>query len=80
MSISTYYKLPIKPRMIAHGRITLEEETAWRQKMMEYADSAEAKLEHARRVELSKRAAAIAAASPRHVSKQKTKAKKKKAR
>jgi hypothetical protein len=68
MSKSTYYKLPIKPRFMAHHRITLEAETEWRRLMEEETNSEQAQLEAARRAELSRRAGAKAAKSPLHIS------------
>lgn len=59
------------PRTMLNGSITLEAERDWRREMEKAATTERAKLEHARRVELARRAGRAAAASPLHVSKQK---------
>jgi hypothetical protein len=72
ISKTTFHKLRIRglgPRQMICGRITPQAEADWRLRMEEEAASAEAQLAAARRVELAKRAARAAAASPAHVSK-----------
>jgi hypothetical protein len=78
MAECTFYKLQklgLTPETIVFPgtrivRITARARRQWHERMLELSRSRAAKREHERRVELARRAGAAAAASPRHISRQ----------
>jgi hypothetical protein len=67
-------KTGLAPEFMRYGkeyRITRKAEAEWRAMMAQRAKSAEVQLEHARRVEMAKKAGKFAGKSPNHVCRQK---------